>query len=365
MDDISTEFISRKGTVLDAVLNGIADGVYIVNLQRRIIYWNEGAEKLTGYRPDEVMGYRSTEDILNHINENGEPLCSVNCPLELALREGRSTKIKIYPQHKSGKRFPVMAHVSPLRNREGDIIAAIEVFRDISREEELRVLQEKFNNLIRKYVSTATIERVMAQVLSGTEGKSRKRDLTILYLDVVQFTALSEKYAPEEIAQRLNEIFGICELITQECYGDIDKFIGDAIMAVFIDAKDAVMAGEKILEALAKLNAKNLYEGKEEINVRIAINSGNVVQAEIGTIARKDLTVIGDVVNTAAHVEKMVNPNSIFITEATLSRLKNNRNFLFDRRILIKGKKEPVSVYSLMKIPQKTAIKDLSSKDLL
>jgi PAS domain S-box-containing protein len=348
MDFFSFDYISQRGTILDYVLNGIADGVYIVDKSRRIIFWNKAAEQLTGYKAQEVLGYRSSEDILNHIDENGLPLCSDDCPLQRALTTGESTKLKVFPLHKNGKRFPVMAHVSPIKSSQGIIIAAIEVFRDISKEEELRVLQEKFNNLIRKYVSTATVERVMAQVLSGKESNSRRRDLTILYLDVVQFTSLAEKYSPEEIANILNELFGICELITKECFGDIDKFIGDAVMAVFVDAQDAVEAGARILAALNSLNEKNIENGKELIRVRIAVHSGNVVQAEVGTVERKDLTVIGDVVNTVARIEKYVSPNSIFITEATLSRLKNNKNFLFDRRILLRGKKEPVAIYSLI-----------------
>lgn len=352
MDDISVEYISRKNTVLDVVLNGIADGVYIVDAKRKIIFWNEGAENLTGYRSEEVLGYRCSEDILKHIDENGEPLGLETCPLELALSQGKSTKIKIYPQHKNGKRFPVMAHISPIRNKDDEIIAAVEVFRDISKEEDLRILQEKFNNMIKRYVSYATVERVMAQVLSGKDSKSRKSDLTILYLDLVQFTALSEKYPPEEVAQRLNEVFGICEAVIKEFYGDIDKFIGDALMAEFVDANDAVKAAEKILVSLVSLNRRYVKEGREVINVRIALNSGNVVQAEIGTPARKELTVIGDVVNTTVRIEKLATPNTVFITESTLSRLQDSKGFLFDRRILVKGKTEPVSIYSLVKVPQ-------------
>ncbi|MCU7494373.1 MAG: PAS domain-containing protein [Ignavibacteria bacterium] len=358
MDDVSVEYISRKNTLLDVVLNGIADGVYVVDEKRKIIFWNEGAENLTGYKSEEVLGYRCSEDILKHIDENGEPLGIDTCPLELALTQGKSTKIKIYPQHKNGKRFPVMAHISPIKNKDDEIIAAVEVFRDISKEEDLRILQEKFNNILKRYVSFATIERVMAQVLSGSDTKSRKIDMTILYLDVVQFTALSEKHPPEVVAQRLNEIFGLCESVIKECCGDIDKFIGDALMAVFVDANDALKAAEKMLEALGELNQRYIHEGREIINVRIALNSGNVVQAEIGTPARKELTVIGDVVNTAVRIEKLALPNTIFITESTLSRLQESKRFLFDRRILVKGKTEPVSIYSLMQLPQKDNLQE-------
>lgn len=347
MEEYSIEYIRKKGTVLDFVLNGIADGVYIVDRQRKIIYWNDAAERITGYSKNEVLITGTSDDILDYSDENGKLFSADECPVQKALLCGETTERKLFPMHKTGKRIPVVAHVSPIRSEDGNIIAAIEVFRDISKDEELRILQEKFNSLIRKYVSSATVERVMAQVLSGTESKSKRRDLTILYLDVVKFSTLSEKYPPEVAASYLNEIFSLCELITKECFGDIDKFIGDAIMAVFIDAEDAVNAAEQILEALQTLNRNNQHAGKETIGVRIAIHSGSVVQAEVGTIGRRDLTVIGDVVNTVAHIEKYVAPNSIYITEATLARLKKDYRFHFNKRVPLKGKRDTVNVYSL------------------
>ncbi|MCX6149688.1 MAG: adenylate/guanylate cyclase domain-containing protein [Ignavibacteriales bacterium] len=346
MQEISLDYLTNEGTTLDYILNGITDGIYIVNKEKKIIFWNKGAQEITGYTQKEVLGYKCSEDILNHIDENGIALCKNGCPLHKTLTNGKVNKLKIFPLHKNGNRFPVKSHISAIKNKDGNIIGAIEVFRDISQEEELRVLQEKFNNLIKKYVSSATVESVMSQVLNGVKRTSKMRDLTILILDVVQFSTFSEKHSAEDAAALLNELFGLCELITKEYFGDIDKFIGDAIMAVFIDANDAVMAAEKILIALDSLNEKRVREKLDSISVRIAINSGQVIQAEIGTIERKELTVIGGVVNTASHIEKFCSPNSISITEATLARLKNASVFSFEKRIQVKGKKEPVSIFT-------------------
>ena len=104
---------------------------------------------------------------------------------------------------------------------------------------------------------------------------------------------------PRQVVEVLNDVFGICDVITREKHGDIDKFIGDAIMAVFIDAQDAVEASEKILhEALPYFNRLRAEEGLVPIRIRIGVNSGIVLQGDVGTTDRKDLTVIGDVVNT-------------------------------------------------------------------
>jgi len=353
IENVTIEYLSKKGTVLEYVLNEISDGIYIVDPQKKIIFWNKGAEELTGYKEEEVLGYRCSEQILNHIDEDGIPICKSGCPLQESLLSGEQIKMKVYPLHKSGRRFPVMAHVSPIKSKEGDIIAVIEVFRDISKEEELRILQEKFNKLISKYVSSATVERVMAQVLSGDDIVSRKRELSVMYLDIVHFSEFFETSTPEEITKLLNDVFDTCEHITKEFYGDIDKFIGDAVMAVFVDPNDAIAAGEKIIETLKQLNNERTMLSQKPVNVRIAINSGQVIQAELGTSRRKDLTVIGDMVNTVVYLEKLAAPNSIYITESTLSRLKDTTEFNFEKRISVKGKKEPISIYSLQKHTKK------------
>ncbi len=346
MTGFSLNEILDKGTIFDYVLNGITDGVYIVDRNRRIIFWNKGAEDITGYKIDEVLGYRCSEDILNHFNENGIPICELGCPLSRTLKNGEVVKMKIYPLLKNGKRIPVMSHISPIKDEKGNIIAAIEVFRDISKEEEFRILQEKYNNLISKYVSSATVQRVKDLLLNGNELKSAKRDLTIMVLDVVRFSDYSERHTPEETAKLLNEFFSICELITKENAGDIDKYIGDAVMAVFVDANDAINAAGKILFALEDLNERYKREMADTIEIRIAVNSGNVIQADIGPVDRKELTVIGSVVNTAYNIEKMVPPNEITITEATYSRIKSTEAFKFYNRINVKGKKEPITLYT-------------------
>jgi PAS domain S-box-containing protein len=337
--------LKQPDSVLSTVLNSIFDGVYIVDRERRIIFWNCAAEAITGHAAKDVMGRCCHESILNHIDENGTLLCFSACPLHRSIQTGESIRAKVYPTHRDGHRFPVYTHIGAIRDDRGDIIAGIEVFRDISSEEEFRLLQEKFNVLIKRYVSTATMEEVLDHLQGGTEGKARVRELTVLYLDVVGFTSFSERNPPDVVATMLNELFGVCEVITREYHGDIDKFIGDAIMAVFIDANDAVAAGLKVLSAMARLNETRGARGLEGIQIRIGINSGSVIQGEIGTSSRKDVTVIGDVVNTAARIEAATEPMRVGISESTCARLRNPACFRQSRTVQVKNRSCPVKIY--------------------
>ncbi len=346
---VTLDYLKAEDTPLRRVLDSIFDGVYIVDRQRSILFWNHGAEEITGYTAEEVMGRLCSDDILNHIDESGRLLCKGACPLVRSLTTGEEIRAKIYPLNKAGHRFPVLTHIAPLRDSEGNVIAAIEVFRDVSTEEDFRVLQEKFNTLVQRYVSKSTYEEIMEQVDTGNAGKIQSRDLTIFYLDIVGFTPLSERHRPEEVVSILNNIFGMCDVITRENHGDIDKFIGDALMAVFIDANDAVEACMKILgEALPHFNSLRAEEGAETVEVRIGINSGMVVQGDVGTTDRKDLTVIGDVVNTAQRIEAAATPNSVLLSESCYARLAPGpaARFMSHGEVQVKGKNEPVRVYT-------------------
>jgi PAS domain S-box-containing protein len=347
-EDLSVEYLKRKDTALGLVLDSLFDGVYIVDRERRILFWNRGAEGLTGYTAAEVMDQRCSDDILNHIDEEGRMLCKGRCPLVRCITTGEDVREKIYPLCKDGRRFPVETHVAALRDGTGAIIGAMEVFRDVSKTEDFRILQEKFNVLVQRYVSQVTYEEILSQA-AGADTRVATRDMTVFYLDIVGFTALSEKVTPAETVKLLNDVFGMCGVITREKHGDIDKFIGDAIMAVFIDANDAVEAAETLLlEAFPCLNEQRAEAGLDPIQVRIGINSGVVVQGDIGTTDRKDLTVIGDVVNTAQRIESLTPPNSLRISEATYSRLNpaNGKRFCFERETMVKNREMPVNLFA-------------------
>jgi len=346
-EKITIESLGEKGTLLSEVLNTLFDGVYITDRRRRIIFWNKGAEEITGYSAEEVTGKYCRNNILNHIDENGKLMCRSACPLLLTIKTGKSVSEKVYPLHKSGHRIPVETHIAPLRNNKGEIIAGVEIFRDVSVAENYRILQEKFNALIKKYISSTTMEKIREQIESGSAACGDLKDLTILYLDIAGFTPFSETHSPEDIMRMLNEFFGLSEVITKKYQGDIDKFIGDAVMAVFIDANDAVAAAEEILRALKSLNEQREVQKREPINIRVGINSGKVVQGEIGTLSRKDLTVIGDAVNTAARIQQAAAVNNVCISEATWSRIRNPERFELDKVMALKGKKQNISVFKL------------------
>jgi len=124
--------IRFSSSFYEKLLDTMQDGVYFVNRERRITYWNEGAQKLSGYSDKETVGKRCFDNLLGHVDENGQPMCSNGCPLSAVLVDGRSHEMEAYLRHKEGHRVPIMVRAIPMRDAMGQIVGAVEVFSDSS-----------------------------------------------------------------------------------------------------------------------------------------------------------------------------------------------------------------------------------------
>ena len=191
--------------------------------------------------------------------------------------------------------------------------------------ERLREESERRERL-QRYHSPAVVERIMAQAHGDGGGvlEAQDREITVLFADLVGFTTLSETLPPAEVAALLNRFFSeMTDAIFSE-EGTVDKFIGDAILAVFgapveqgDHARRAVRAAQAMRRAVARLNA----DGGRPLRVRYAINSGVAIAGDVGSARRREYTVLGDVVNTASRLESLAEPDQIIVSRATYDRI--------------------------------------------
>ncbi|MGE4264287.1 MAG: diguanylate cyclase [Desulfovibrio sp.] len=122
------------------ILDNLFDGVYFVDLDRKITYWNRGAERISGYSADDVIGHCCATNILKHINADGLELCTQGCPLKQTLDDSKQREAHVFLHHKDGHRVPVAMRIFPLHNDDGAVIGAVEVFTDASNQ--LRIMNE-------------------------------------------------------------------------------------------------------------------------------------------------------------------------------------------------------------------------------
>lgn len=184
-------------SVYKALLDHVKDGVYIVDLERRILYWNEGAFLQTGYEAHEVVGRRCPEDGLCHVDAAGHRLCLDKCPLTASLNDGGSHEMEIFLRHKQGRRVPVTARVQPLRAGDGSIVGAVQIFSDDTAEQDSRRENEEMTRLafldqVTQLPNRRFVEMSLQTALS--EYHIHKEPFGVLVIDLDQFKGINDSF---------------------------------------------------------------------------------------------------------------------------------------------------------------------------
>jgi adenylate cyclase len=176
--------------------------------------------------------------------------------------------------------------------------------------------------------------------------------VVVLFSDIRGFTSISEAMSPDEIASLLTEYFTEMVEIVFEHGGTLDKFMGDALMALWgapltggDDADRAVRAAIAMQRALARLNREWSQQDRQEISTGIGVNAGEVFAGNIGSNRRLEYTVIGDAVNTAARLCREAGPGEILIAEPLFAALGEPPPVSVLPPLPLRGKAQPVPVY--------------------
>ncbi len=213
-------------------------------------------------------------------------------------------------------------------------------------------LKEKINELFGTYIDKSIRDRL----IQNDGVYEEKRELCILFCDIRSFTTLSETLEPSVIVKSLNQYFSLWEKISTQHKGVINKYIGDAIMLIFglednqHDEEDAVQCGLQMLSALNELNTQLKEKHLAPFNqIGIGIHRGELIIGNIGGENRKELTVIGDVVNTASRLEAhtKVTGSDMVISRAVYDRLSDDLKgqFTFIDAIRLKGKENLMEAF--------------------
>lgn len=238
------------------------------------------------------------------------------------------------------------------------IYFGITVFKYFTEEKEKKKVRGAFQHYLNPAVINQLLEHPERLKLGG-----EKKHLTVFFSDVRGFTTISENLSPEKLTSVLNEYFTPMTKIILDSNGLLDKYIGDAIMAVWgapIPLEDhadrALESSVKMLDELEKLQQKWLAEGLPLLDIGIGLNTGDMVVGNMGSNQRFDYTVLGDSVNLGARLEG-INKNygtRIICSEFTKNSLKNPHKFILREldNIQVKGKNEPVRIYEVMRFQE-------------
>lgn len=181
----------------ERIIENLHDGLYFVDRDRVITYWNKAAEQISGFTANEVVGKSCSDNILTHIDSEGNSLCTGMCPLAETIADGKPREAEIYMHHKDGHRIPVSVRISTLTDRDGNIIGGVELFTDVSNKaaNELRVKELEKLALLDNLTLLANRNYIEREIQSRFEEKKRFNvPFGILFIDIDRFKKFNDIY---------------------------------------------------------------------------------------------------------------------------------------------------------------------------
>ena len=379
-DTVETELRSRafeavrEGEIkLAQFLEAIPIGVAVLDSQGRPYYINRAGQQLLGQG---VLPLNSVEDLSEsyHIYIAGTDTLYPyeNLPIVRALR-GQNATADDMEIHRPDKKIPIEAWGTPIFDA-GKVAFAMAVFQDVAERKQAETERHKFieklfelnQNLEKSLDAESELTDAYGRFvphqflnLLGYEsiidvnlGDQVQEEMSVLFADIRDFTTLSETMTPQENFNFINAYLSRMEPAITSNNGFIDKYIGDAIMALFSDfADDAVKAGIAMLHILTNYNQDRQRVGYVPIQIGIGINSGSLMLGTVGGKSRMDSTVISDAVNLASRIEGLTKDYSVplLISQQTLDRLRNPDDYAIRMvdKVQVKGKSQYVVVYEV------------------
>lgn len=189
--------MSNKKDFYKEIVDNLYDGVYFVDRERVITYWNKGAERITGYSAEETIGRACRDNLLNHVTANGIELCLHNCPLAAVMEDGKPRETEVYLHHKDGYRVPIIVRATALRDEEGRIIGAIESFSSNKLVIDSRRQVREMRNIVHTDRLTGIGNR---QLVEGrlraviAEYVHTKSPAGLLFMDIDNFKQFNDTY---------------------------------------------------------------------------------------------------------------------------------------------------------------------------
>ena len=214
--------------------------------------------------------------------------------------------------------------------------------------------RKRITNVFGRYVAPQVVKEILKNGEEGLKLGGTRREISALFVDIRGFTPMSEKCQPEEVVEILNDYLNLCAESIFQFDGTLDKFIGDATMAIYnapLDLEDhafkAVQSAWAMKEGSEVLREKLEKKFGRSVQFGIGVNTGFAVVGNIGPKARMDYTAIGDTVNTAARLESNSKPGQILLSQSTFERVQDKIEATYLGEIKVKGKEQGVAIYQL------------------
>lgn len=275
------------------------------------------------------------------------------CPLAEVKKTKKPTIMEHIHYDTEGKMIHVEVHGYPVFNDEGEVVQMIEYSINISARKKVEEELRKTNEIYQCFVPMEFLEHLGQKSITDIAlGQQVQKEMTVLFSDIRSFTTIAEGMSPRDAFKFVNAFLKVMVPVIRNNSGFIDKFIGDAIMALFGSSpENAIDAAIAMHHKLKEYNSERVRAGYFPVKIGVGINTGLLMLGIIGESGRMDETVIGDAVNLTSRIEKLTKKYdaSILISQNTLSGLKNPEKYhiRFIDWIKVKGKENMLPIYEV------------------
>ncbi|MBT7307425.1 MAG: GAF domain-containing protein [Gammaproteobacteria bacterium] len=325
----------------ESILSSMSNGVITINEEGKIATSNRASiDMMKAYRLEEVLGQVATEFFGGENQWLSDKLEAVD-------------EIEILPDREltfAGEEVSLNITLLPLKGSESEDLGSMVMLEDISSEKRMKSTMSRYMDPT--LADQLLDEQSQEDLMGGKQGVG-----TVLFSDIRSFTTITEELGAQGTVKLLNEYFEVMvDVITGEG-GMLDKFIGDAIMAIFgtpvpheDDPDRGVRAAIGMMTSIQEFNKRRAADGKPPIDHGMGVNTDAIVSGNIGSSKRMDYTVIGDGVNLAARLESANKQYGahILISEYTVDACKGTYRSRKIDNVIVKGKTEPVGVYEVL-----------------
>ncbi len=220
-----------------SILDQLHDGVYFVDIDRRITYWNQGAELLTGYASEDMLGTRCPEGPLRHSNAAGQILCNTSCPLAAAIREREPQEAEVFFTHKHGYHIPIFVRAEPIRDERGSIVGAVEIFRDNSPRLAARARINELENQANRDHLTGLANRRYAEAFMQEAFSSLGRlgwSMGVIIADIDHFKRVNDKYG-HDVGDRVLQMVASTLQATARTSDLVSRWGGEEFLSLIVN----------------------------------------------------------------------------------------------------------------------------------
>ncbi len=265
------------------IVENLHDGLYFVDTDRVITYWNKAAERISGFSAEEVIGRSCKDSILTHIDSQGKSLCHGFCPLEATMSDGQPRESKVYMHHKNGHRIPVSVRVNPLIDDDGNIIGGVELFTDISSQaaNELRVKELEKLALIDNLTQLANRNYIEREFESRFQEKKRFNiDFGILFIDIDHFKNFNDTYG-HDVGDSVLKFTAQTFVSTSRPFDLYGRWGGEEFLGIIrnVHQKDLITTGNRIRSMI-----EHSYITHENKKLSVTISIGATLVKDDDTV---------------------------------------------------------------------------------